>query len=683
MANIYIIFAKAKCNNIKYKEFMGYNANVFENKELYTKVMENVVRRLIKEGFYDDEETYPNDAFDASSMTKEQLAKWCQNVGDFFYIYKGLSGWKVMNANIGRIVSEIVSDLYNCERIEPTHEVDNLLFSGRNADYFKNNNVCVFKIIGDEEYYVVYLEGQQDYNVWESVRRRRITESFKSSNLRNWFKQHKGVKKTWDEGMYMMQDGLGDVSDEDIVSMEEVGSRREAANKVWQLNHGKNRKNVYYTVYQANDGNCLVVGLDRNTVKTGPSWGGELTKKRSDRLWGYDKEGRSHREGKYIDDSDTYYYSRKGQDFGLHNNRKFQGKREDNERIKSQMSDDEWNDYQERRIQHMDNYLKNNYGKGLTSKNNGKMKESKNEKAKMLNENYKNRKQVSRDQIIDILNATDDSKENSGLFATVTYLTAKAIYKGKRKGSWRSDDVQSALEKHQDKSGEDWYQKLSAFNQPDVKGDNPIYSVVIATRYKIHWHSRKHLGRAYDEYSRKLKDLRMKHGIGLGTDGMLGDNHNQRQQTDYGPQLNQTNNMSRDFNMAGAETKATAYFCDENGNVVTELPMDVVYSMAAKKTYDPYKDVEAEVKKTLSGEVLDAYAKAKSELVKTFRMKNLLFDKMLCIAASVNGQSYYYINDKVSMVVRDKGAYVNQQDMVKIAEEQLSETFEDLMRFEK
>ena len=109
-----------------------------------SKLIEKCIRQILKENvnadfdtdddeelspFEEYEKDYPNDKFDVSNMTPEQLAKWCQNVGDFLYVYEGLMGLKIMAANVDNIVSDIVDDLYNCQRIEPTHEVDYLFYS--------------------------------------------------------------------------------------------------------------------------------------------------------------------------------------------------------------------------------------------------------------------------------------------------------------------------------------------------------------------------------------------------------------------------------------------------------------------------------------------------------------------------------------------------------------------------
>ena len=520
------------------------------------KLIEKNVRQLLKEhvngdfGTNDNEDLspfeeykqdYPNDDFDVSNMTAEKLAKWCQNAGDFLYIYKGLRGLSIKVANTNNIVSDIVNDLYNCDGIEPTHEVD-YLFTFREGE-FENNYVCIFKIFGtkDGDYYIVYQTDKNDnLNIME---RKIIKESFNSNRLRNWFKQHGGVKKTYDNSnMRMMQDGLGDVSDDDIVYFQEFNNRNDAANtysalrrkggnvfhtiytandgcclivgfdrnkmdtgfswggehtrkkadRIWRDERGLNASNdgyryskaaqrkgvyndenyrqilqqrqgntnnrnldrmiaetiekyvfkrklneafksnelrnwfklhggvkkywdefpdmsvmqdglsdisdedilylqefsdikdarrefwdlshkdengrrarmnnrIFYIMYKANDGYCLIVGVNRNNIETGINWGGEHTKKKSDRIWRDDKDGEAMRAGRYIDDRDRYYYSRKGQDFGLWTNKNYKGKMKDNQQIKSRMSDEEWKEFQKQRVNDMHSYLDKYY----------------------------------------------------------------------------------------------------------------------------------------------------------------------------------------------------------------------------------------------------------------------------------------------------------------------------------
>ena len=323
--------------------------------------------------FEEYEQGYPNEDFDVSDMTPEKLAKWCRSVGDFLYVFEGLRGMSIMCANVDSIVYDIVKDLYDCQRIEPTHEVD-YLFRSREREFI-NDYVCIFKVIGtkDGDYYVVYQEdkyGRGNIDLDES--KTYITEAFKSNELRQWFKLHGGVKRLYTEPEYsnlkdkrVFQDGLGDITDDDIVYLEEFNDFNEAMKKRYELiasnPYTRQRSDwdmkAHFTIYKANDGTCLLVGIDRQKVEIGTTWGGEKTKKTADRMMrnGWNMKTRSNR---YVDDSDTYYYSDKGNYFGLKTNRNYKGLQSDNERRKEHMSDEEWKEYQKERVKDIRDYSK-------------------------------------------------------------------------------------------------------------------------------------------------------------------------------------------------------------------------------------------------------------------------------------------------------------------------------------
>jgi hypothetical protein len=297
----------------------------------------------------------------------------------------------------------------------------------------------------------------------------------------------------------------------------------------------------------------------------------------------------------------------------------------------------------------------------------------------------KSRVQVTRDEILDILDRADDAQNetNRGLFATVTYVKPANLLKTKR--SVDAEKLTGALGNYKDRSEEQWHKDLTAFSGAEKSTTkNPISAVITVTRYHLRWHSLKNYAADYGKYRDSLADLRMRNGIAIASDGTLGDNHNQRQESDAtdAAKFNQTGNLGRDYNMARkvGKPKSTAYIVDETGHVVSELPNDVMWSIHGKVS--PRGGVEAEVKKTLSGEALEAYAKAKAELDATFDGRNLLFDRTLCICCSVNGISYYYINDNlISAIAKGSDVNVNPQDMVNIAKEQLGESFDVMQGF--
>ena len=174
----------------------------------------------------------------------------------------------------------------------------------------------------------------------------------------------------------------------------------------------------------------------------------------------------------------------------------------------------------------------------------------------------------------------------------------------------------------------------------------------------------------------------MSNGIGIQSDGMLGDNHNQRQESDYGPQFNQTGKLSKDFNLASMTTKpkSTCYVVGNDGLIKGEIPDEMIKAM--NKPYTP-QGPEKAVTDVLSGEALEAYMKAKAELDKSFNGKNFLFDRILSIVATVNGVSYYYINDAIKTEIKAKSeVMVNPQELVKIAKEQLAQSFQEVANYD-
>ena len=132
------------------------------------KITYNTLNRLINEGLIyenifenNDFEEYKNDYvdtnFNPSNIDKQDLINFCQNYGDFLYIYNGIRGWRISGANSNEIISEIINDIYNCAYIEPTHKFDYLLIN-RN-DLFTDDYVSVLMLKGiEEEYAIIYMQ---------------------------------------------------------------------------------------------------------------------------------------------------------------------------------------------------------------------------------------------------------------------------------------------------------------------------------------------------------------------------------------------------------------------------------------------------------------------------------------------------------------------------------------------
>lgn len=299
------------------------------------------------------------------------------------------------------------------------------------------------------------------------------------------------------------------------------------------------------------------------------------------------------------------------------------------------------------------------------------------EKQALINEAKKARIQVSRDEILDVLDKQD--KFNSGQFASFSYVTPIELYKTKK--NWRQNDVSAALEKHNSLNDKEWYKNLNDYNHETGKGKNPIQYAVAVHKYLVHWTSPDNYNKKYAEYSDKLHNLRMRHGVGIESDGMLGDNRNQRTTTTGGERISQAGNLQRDFNMIGSKCTTTWYLLNDNGNIVDVLPEEIVKSMIAPTSYNEFSHVEAEVRKALQDneEALQQYANEKREIDKIFKGRTFLMDKILSIVATSDGVQYYWINDAISSKIR-KGSDVsiNTTDFINIAQNELQQQFSDI-----
>lgn len=194
----------------------------------------------------------------------------------------------------------------------------------------------------------------------ESISNLLLNEAFKSNRLRNFFKAHGGVKKDYPNH------SLGDINDAQILYFREFDSQIDAISERRRLLRSNNgiRSNYdmscLFEIYVANDGCTLLVGIDRKTINTIPTWASEKEEKVGKRYW------RQQSFDKY-DDTPKYYYSEKGvgPDFGLRTNVNYAGmlsdlknKRERFNDFYGENADEEWRKYREKELQHAKDYVK-------------------------------------------------------------------------------------------------------------------------------------------------------------------------------------------------------------------------------------------------------------------------------------------------------------------------------------
>ena len=209
---------------------------------------------------------------------------------------------------------------------------------------------------------VKLTEGDLRDIVKESVTRL-LKEYYQSSRLKQWAKSHGGVIKKYEPDnkhtRFVQQDSLGDITDDQILYFQEFPSYQEASDEKFRLkNNGQYGKRsdwdmkAFFIIFTANDGTALLVGVDRNTFETTPTWGGERSKKLGDRVW----------RGKTSDQlKDTYFYHKKADSVGVSNNRDFKNLRDRNNELRQKMSPEEWDEYMKGVNKDRQDYIDRNF----------------------------------------------------------------------------------------------------------------------------------------------------------------------------------------------------------------------------------------------------------------------------------------------------------------------------------
>ena len=291
-----------------------------------------------------------------------------------------------------------------------------------------------------------------------------------------------------------------------------------------------------------------------------------------------------------------------------------------------------------------------------------------------LYEAKKSRRQVSRSEFIDIINQVNDDPKNRGRFVSMTYVNAAAINKTRR--GWDAEKVNQALDDTSETYGEtEWHGNLRKYVQGEGKtNDSPIKGVVAVQRYLFHWHGRDTYKKEYAEYKNKKDEILKKYNVNPD----WRENHNKRTDSDLGVTTNQTGNLSFDFNMAkNVRFNSVCYLTDENGNLVGEIPGEIVKALKSPKQVGPF--IANWVREQCTEETLELIKDEFTQLDKSFNPKNFIWDKILCMVISSGDSSYYFINDQLKAPTGGKnGPLVNQSEMIKIAEEQLGVMYQEL-----
>ena len=293
-------------------------------------------------------------------------------------------------------------------------------------------------------------------------------------------------------------------------------------------------------------------------------------------------------------------------------------------------------------------------------------------KEEMINEAIKKeRVQVTRDQIIDILN-----NAKPGQFASIIMVYDAGIYGTKK--SWKNDEVEKVLNTYKDdETRGGWYDTLKDYHENGPvtnRSNNPLRYIVSIVRYVLHWDNTTTFDNKYNKFALQRKDIRAKYNL----PEKWREGTNKPEKTTYGPLVNKNGDIKLRQNCAKPRTKITGenYFIDQEGHICEMIPGDVVAAIKAIKPKGPEKSaVEA-----LGPEVAQMYWEEMEAINKISDPRDFFYDKMLAVVCTVNGTPYYYINDNVLTKVA-KEVYVDKTELVDIAKEKLGQAFNAVDNF--
>lgn len=202
--------------------------------------------------------------------------------------------------------------------------------------------------------------------------------------------------------------------------------------------------------------------------------------------------------------------------------------------------------------------------------------------------------------------------------------------------------------------------------------DGEIGALVNITSYNFRFYPLEDINKQYSAYKQSANKIRADYGIDPIKDKGDAD---YRDKMEYGSGINVYGGGNKDkegnfyvaFNSFNVKPKGMTYIVDSEGHITQELTKDQVRPFL-KKNLDPYASISGvralrEIGKT--EEEIKAYVEALQNL--KFQYKNFVGDKILWIAATVNGQKLIYINSNFTLAVNDIN--INKDDFLQKANE--------------
>ena len=284
------------------------------------------------------------------------------------------------------------------------------------------------------------------------------------------------------------------------------------------------------------------------------------------------------------------------------------------------------------------------------------------------------------DEIIDIM-----SSIRGGSFVTICYMSSAKVGKTLTSKGIDIDKFGEDLEQNRTEGDDEIYNTLSQYQKGGASRSNkfPFGGIVKMSRYQVNWQSEESYNKKYSQYADARDELLAKYGASV----THRDSHDEKQDfgkggVSVGATDNTRGKLYTHQNGATIQNAKSEYFVvDKDGELLGSISPNAIEQIVAKSG-DP-DGVGALKKIGATDEQIREYTEELRKL--NFKVLKLMYNSVLFIIATVNGEKIFYINDKLERQV-GSGNYIvpiNPQSFIQKANEifQQSNRLQEIARY--
>lgn len=253
-------------------------------------------------------------------------------------------------------------------------------------------------------------------------------------------------------------------------------------------------------------------------------------------------------------------------------------------------------------------------------------------------------------EMIDII-----SSIKGGVFVTLCYISSAKIGKTLSSKNIDVNKFGQDLDKYRTKGDGQIYAKLKQYQSKGASRSNqfPFGGIVKMTRYQFNWQSENNYRANYNKYADARNKLLAKYGASV----IHKDSHDKKQAYGYGSVSvgssdNTAGRLYTHQNGATARNVQTEYYVvDKNGKMIGGVSPNAIEQILSKS--ENINGVSALRKIGASEAQIKQYIKELQKL--KFQVLKLMYDRILFIVATVNGEQIAFINDNLAHML-DNGS---------------------------